>query len=135
VSRAKKSPPRDRRWLIEEYVRRFAAGEISEVLELFTADCCFRMPLREAPIVGKTDLAEFFLSLREEWLRLDESATLILVEGDIGVAELQFAGTLKNQESFSASSVDIFWFAGDSIKEVKVYTDTFPLRRVYQSGS
>jgi ketosteroid isomerase-like protein len=118
----------DRRYLISEYARRFEARDVAGVLELLTDDCTIEMPLRSEPVTGKQALEEFFLSLMNLWKNYSERVVSTVVENERGVAELEFAGSLESGASVVIESVDVFRFRGNKIHQIKVYTDTAPIR-------
>jgi ketosteroid isomerase-like protein len=117
--------------LIHEFFRRFDAGDVDRLLELFTDDCSFSMILYDRDVRGKAELGDLFRRHLGNWREHREWATSVIVEGDAAGSELRFEGVTTGGREVVMDNLNVWDFAGGRIRRVRVYADTAPLRAAF----
>ncbi len=75
--------------------------------------------------VGRDDVARFFTEyIPSRFLKYDEYAPNVIVEGDQAAAEWVFEVTRQDGRPATLTGMTVLGFEGDRIKTIKIFTDT-----------
>lgn len=114
--------------LIARYFGLVGAGEIDAVLACFEEDGSFQPPPAPEPFRGHAAIRGFFegliplFALRHEW------TTRVVVDGELGLAELVFEAELHDGRHVRFENCNVFRFRGGRFGDVRVYGDAAGMR-------
>ena len=104
-----------------EYFRRVDAGDLTGVLQLFDEQVVYRRPGVPA-LEGKAAVTDFFRTKRGI-ARSVHTVDVVAVDGDRVVVEGRLEAELDDGRTLDVRFADIFWFAGDLVRQRHGYVD------------
>lgn len=115
--------------LIRAYFLAVDEERIDDVVSCFCEDGSFSFPMLDEPVTGHAALQEFFTAHVARFSSHVDRVARVLADDDRAVSELVFDAETVDGKPVHLENCNVYRFRGGKFAEVRVYADSFELRR------